>query len=137
MTGKAAPQAVGGTGSDGAGKGAAGRPARPHHRAARRVQGRVVSDLDGIPPAFRRLRDSPSFIGLDDKQVLQIATAAFHAAQTLPLPSRGRAEQWSRFDDAMSELAGRGLRHMLRKLRERGALAGGEVIPDELPGAEA
>jgi hypothetical protein len=75
---------------------------------------------EGVPPAFRgRAPAAASFIGLNDGQVLKIATAAFTAAQALPVGSAARARQWARFDDAMGELAGRGLRHVLAKLRER------------------
>ena len=84
---------------------------------------------DGVPSAFRR--QQASFVGHDDAQVLKLAASALMTAQRLPLHSRGRAEQWSRFDDAMSELTARGIRHVLAKLRECGELAGGEVIPDE------
>lgn len=76
---------------------------------------------EGIPPAFRgRVPAAASFVGLDDRQVLGIAQAAMLSAQNLPIGTRDRDRQWARFDDAMSELAGRGLRHILRKLRERG-----------------
>jgi hypothetical protein len=80
---------------------------------------------EGIPPAFRGSAPAAaSFIGLDDSQVLKVATAAFQAAQRMPPGSPARERQWARFDDAMSELAGRGLRHILRKLRERGEIDG-------------
>lgn len=123
---EAAEQAAGGTGSDGARKGSSGRPAHPLPRAGRRVRGGAVPAGGGVPAAFRgKVRAAAGFIGLDDHQVLAVATAAFHGAQALPIGSRARAGQWERFDDAMAELAGRGLQHILRKLRERGALADG------------
>lgn len=79
---------------------------------------------EGIPPAFRaRLPAAASFLGMDDGQVLKVATAAFAAAQALPVGSAAREAQWARFDDAMGEMAGRGLRHVLAKLREHGETA--------------
>lgn len=88
----------------------------------------------GVPPAFRR---RPSFVGLDDHQVLSIAAAALGTAQLLPIGSSARAGQWERFDEAMSELTGRGLRHVLRELRGRGGLTDGQAIGDNPPsGAE-
>ena len=75
---------------------------------------------DQVPAAFRRM--PPAFVGLEDDQVLKVAASALLTVQRLPVHSAARAEQWRRFDDAMSELTGRGLRHILRELRARGAL---------------
>jgi len=78
----------------------------------------------GIPAAFGGpLPAAASFLGLTDDQVLKIAQSAMMSAQALPLGA-ARVRQWARFDDAMSELAGRGLRHVLAKLRERDEAAG-------------
>ena len=79
---------------------------------------------NGIPAAYQRKRRS--FIGLNDGQVLQVAQTAYRAAQTLPAGSRARDAQWAKFDDAMAELAGRGLRHILAKIREREATGGND-----------
>lgn len=77
---------------------------------------------EDTPAAFRRIPAAASFIGLDDDQVLNIARAALVTVQTFPVGSPQREAQWARFDNAMAELAGRGLRHVLAKLRERGDL---------------
>jgi hypothetical protein len=86
-------------------------------------------DGERTPAAFLARRangpaPAASFIGLDDEQVLKIATAAFTAAQAEQVGSTARARQWARFDGAMGELAGRGMRHVLAKLRERDEAAG-------------
>jgi hypothetical protein len=82
------------------------------------------------PAAFlARRANGPApagFIGLTDDAVLKIATAAFNAAQLLPIGGRDRKAEWARFDGAMAELAGRGLRHVLAKLREHGEAAGSD-----------
>ena len=83
----------------------------------------MARNPDDIPPAFRgAVPKAASFIGLDDAQVLRAAEHAFHVAQALPLGSPARATEWARFDDAMAELAARGLRHILARLRDQGNL---------------
>jgi hypothetical protein len=91
--------------------------------------GDLPAPAEGIPPAFRGA-GQPSFIGLTDEQVMEVARHHFHMAPAFPLASRQRAAAWGMFDDAMAELSARGLRHVLRKLRERGELSEDDVLPD-------
>ena len=84
---------------------------------------------DGVPPAFRGA-GQPSFIGMTDDQVLEVARHYYRLAPAFPLASRQRAVAWEMFDDAMAEMSARGLRHILRKLRERGELSEDDVRPD-------
>ena len=84
--------------------------------------------VEHIPPAFRKRR--PSYTGLDDAQVLNIAAAALMSAHRLPAGSKSRASQWAKFDDAMGELSGRGMRHMLAKIREHEE--NGDEVPESL-----
>lgn len=86
-----------------------------------------------IPPAFRR-RGAGGFIGQDDAAVLKAAAVAMSAVMSMVIGSPARAEQWQRFDDAMGELASRGMHDILTKLRDRGELVMIEMPPDhELP----
>lgn len=89
----------------------------------------VSNRPDPIPPAFRGA-SQPSFIGMTDEQVLKIAEHYFHLAPALPLASKQRAVAWEMFDDAMAELSARGLRQILRKMREHEEL--GDEIPEVL-----
>lgn len=89
----------------------------------------VSNRPDPIPPAFRGA-SQPSFIGMTDEQVLKIAEHYFHLAPAFPLASRQRAAAWEMFDDAMAELSARGLRQILRKMREHEEL--GDEIPEAL-----
>lgn len=79
----------------------------------------MVSNPNDAPPAFRgRQPGKPSFVGMEDDQVLKIAANALRTVQALPLRSRPRAEQWREFDAAMGELSSRAVVYALAKIHE-------------------
>lgn len=84
---------------------------------------------EGIPPAFRK-RPEPSYVGLTEAEVFEVARCAYHMAMALPAGGRERLAAWDRFDHAMGELAARALRHALRKVREHEE--NGDEVPREL-----
>lgn len=79
----------------------------------------MVANPNEVPAAFRSRQPSPSrpsFIGLEDDQVLRVAANALRMVQVLPLNSRPRADQWESFEQAMAELGARAVTHTLAKI---------------------
>jgi hypothetical protein len=87
----------------------------------------MVSNPNDVPPAFRGRRPSiPSFIGMEDEQVLKVAANALRMAQILPIGGKPRADQWAAFDAAMGELGSRAIVHALERIHEIHELEQGE-----------
>lgn len=76
----------------------------------------MVSNPGDVPPAFRRKRPGPSFIGMTDDQVIKVAASALNMVQALPVGSEARAGRWAAFDAAMGELGKRAVVHALAKV---------------------
>lgn len=67
-----------------------------------------------------------------DAQVLRLAQAAYQRAETLPVRTVARREEWDSFDRAMGELLRRAMSHVLWRIHEM-EQAGETDIPDEDP----